>query len=513
VERIACVISCGLQGARCNTGGVRTGCAHACTYVKTSAILGRVSLIEPEAPAARQQLDRVLEGSLFGRSEQLSRLLRFLVERHLEGRDDELKESVIGVEVFGRKPDYNPKFDPIVRTEARRLRARLGGYYGGEGKDDALVIDIPKGGYVPTIRQRPRRASHRPVPRHWIATALACLMVALALAGWTRLKPGSDQPVSKADAEAYDLYLRARAFEMQSALRGVEESIGLFEQATTKDPSFASAYAGIAAGEAARSAFDRFDVAERAGMIAKGWAFAEKAIQLDRLSADAQDALGMMQAREAQWEPAERSFQRAVDLAPSDPLWRNHFAMFLLLPLGRVEDALRQLRIAEEIDPLSPQTHDALSLALRAGGRFDEAEFHCQKAAENDQQRSECWAQTLVRQGKTEQALRILETTWSGHLLQAGAQALGVAYARAGRREDAERIAALLPRPASKAQIFAALGDKDRTFDALYRMAPMGPTRIGRDFLISPNLAFLRGDPRLNALRKKVGLPEYRDSP
>src|SRR5437899_650510 len=109
-------------------------------------------IVKPEAEAARRQLERLLENKLFARSEQLSRLLRFLVERHLEGRDQEIKECVIGVEVFGRDPDYNPKFDPIVRTEARRLRARLNEYYESEGKHDAIRIDLPKGGYVPVIQ-------------------------------------------------------------------------------------------------------------------------------------------------------------------------------------------------------------------------------------------------------------------------------------------------------------------------------------------------------------------------
>ena len=92
--------------------------------------------------------------------------------------------------------------------------------------------------------------------------------------------------------------------------------------------------------------------------------------------------------------------------------------------------------------------------------------------------------------------------------MEPGAQVLGVAYAKAGRRHDAERIASMLPRLASKAQIYAALGDKDRTLALLNQMAPMGPARIGRDFLISPNFVFLRGDSRLTALRKNVGLPE-----
>jgi hypothetical protein len=77
-------------------------------------------MVEGEIQAARQQLERVLGSKLFTRSEQLSRLLRFLIEKHLAGRDDELKESVIGVEVFGRRPDYDPKSDPIVRTEIRK---------------------------------------------------------------------------------------------------------------------------------------------------------------------------------------------------------------------------------------------------------------------------------------------------------------------------------------------------------------------------------------------------------
>ena len=93
----------------------------------------------------------MLASAGFSRNERLSRFLRFVVERHLEGRDGELKESVIAIEVFGRSPDYDPRQDSIVRTEAARLRARLSEYYIGEGKGDALVIELPKGGYAPRV--------------------------------------------------------------------------------------------------------------------------------------------------------------------------------------------------------------------------------------------------------------------------------------------------------------------------------------------------------------------------
>jgi hypothetical protein len=118
--------------------------------------------LNSEQQAARRQLERIVASSGFARNERMSRFLRFVVERHLEGRDHELKESVIAIEVFGRRPDYNPSYDPIVRTEAGRLRARLSEYYTGEGKDDALVIELPKGGYAPPIRALELTAPHNP---------------------------------------------------------------------------------------------------------------------------------------------------------------------------------------------------------------------------------------------------------------------------------------------------------------------------------------------------------------
>src|SRR5262245_18413917 len=100
----------------------------------------------------RQELARILSSAGFSRNERLSRFLRFIVERHLEGRDQELKESLVGVEVFDRRPDYDPKQESIVRTEAARLRVRLSEYYESDGRNDPAIIELPKGGYVPVFR-------------------------------------------------------------------------------------------------------------------------------------------------------------------------------------------------------------------------------------------------------------------------------------------------------------------------------------------------------------------------
>ncbi len=113
-----------------------------------------MSSARADADSARRHLERVLASPGFLRNQRLSRFLRFLSEQHLEGYDSQLKESVIAVEVFGRRPDHDPSRDSIVRTEAGRLRARLAQYYLGEGKDDAIVIDLPKGGYAPVFRLR-----------------------------------------------------------------------------------------------------------------------------------------------------------------------------------------------------------------------------------------------------------------------------------------------------------------------------------------------------------------------
>jgi Tol biopolymer transport system component len=145
-----------------------------------------------ETEAARRQLERILASPGFLRNERMSRFLRFLAERHLDGHGNQLKESVIAVEVFGRKPDHDPSQDSIVRTEAGRLRGRLAEYYVGEGKDDAMVIELPKGGYTPAFRVRdPAFPPNRPtLPKKkigwsvWLVTSAVAIGLTIAATRW-----------------------------------------------------------------------------------------------------------------------------------------------------------------------------------------------------------------------------------------------------------------------------------------------------------------------------------------
>jgi TolB-like protein/Flp pilus assembly protein TadD len=98
------------------------------------------------------QLNRILASKAFRQADRLKRFLTFIVEETIAGRGERLKEFVVGVEVFGKDDSFDPRNDPIVRVQARRLRAQLTRYYREEAPEGELVIDLPKGGYSPVFR-------------------------------------------------------------------------------------------------------------------------------------------------------------------------------------------------------------------------------------------------------------------------------------------------------------------------------------------------------------------------
>src|ERR1700693_4341527 len=459
-------------------------------------------IAEVGAEAVLLHLERVLKSPGFARNQRRSRFLRFLVEWHLEGRDGEVEDSVIGTEIFGRKPGYDPKADAIVRAEARRLRTLLNDYYSREGKEGALVIELPKGGYVPVIRRDegpPRKARVRSGWRLWVSVAgLAVVIAGLGLR-WTggvvdghRSKPGGVRRYEK--SQAYEIYLRARAaYRAGDELPDVDMDI--YQEAIAKDAAFAPAYAGLAAAYAFVASDPN---GERTASLAKMQAAAQRAVQLDPLLPETHDAMGVVYARLGQLGQARQSFIRAIDLDPKAKASaaRLDLAMNRALPLGWISNALQQVRLAEESDPRSPDVQDVYAYVLISAGQFDDAEEHCRRSVDP----TECLGRIRIGQGRIDEAIQIL-------IAAPNPRYLGYAYGRAGRRKEAEKLAAISPGRLQQVLIYAGLGDKDRTFEALDRMTELGPVRVGRT-LNSPELAFLRGDPRLRSLRRKVGLPE-----
>jgi TolB-like protein len=133
--------------------------------------------------AVRDHLERIVADDLFSGAARLCRFLRFTVEAKIGGREDQVKEFVIGREVFDRKDGYDPRLDPIVRVEARRLRAKLAEYYAGPGRTEPLRLEYPRGSYVPIVtRPAPVVADVPTVHRRrlpWLAVPGAIVLAAI----------------------------------------------------------------------------------------------------------------------------------------------------------------------------------------------------------------------------------------------------------------------------------------------------------------------------------------------
>ena len=141
----------------------------------------------------RAALTRILSSDGFSGGAQLAAFLRHIVEETLAGRSERIRAYTIGVEALGRPASFDPQRDPIVRVEANRLRQALATYYAGSGSDEDLVIEVPRGRYVPSFRRRTAAADQEPgktpaAARFWVrwwrvigATALV-LVAALAVA-------------------------------------------------------------------------------------------------------------------------------------------------------------------------------------------------------------------------------------------------------------------------------------------------------------------------------------------
>jgi len=151
------------------------------------------------AASIYQQLEKILASKLFHGSPQISRFLGYTVRHTLQGEGDQLKEYRVGVDIFGRRSSYDPHQDPVVRQEARRLRAKLREYYEDQGRYDPIRIDVPKGGYAATFAAHGQRdvmvfgeySQGAPANRHVIFSrklkiglTATISLAAVLLAGW-----------------------------------------------------------------------------------------------------------------------------------------------------------------------------------------------------------------------------------------------------------------------------------------------------------------------------------------
>jgi serine/threonine protein kinase/tetratricopeptide (TPR) repeat protein len=323
-----------------------------------------------------------------------------------------------------------------------------------------------------------------------------------------RLNLGRGQRRYQTNLQAYEVYLRARA--VRAGLgeeRGAAAAVKLFEQVIAIDPAFAPAYAGLANAYQA--------MAWNVGVIQKPELLrpaARRAIELDPLLAEAHVAMGAVHTAERDWENAAKSFERALELNPNLP--EIHSAYFDTLVLtGQKERALQLLERAMTMDPLSLTVRRDLAFAQFLNDRYADAITNLRRVLSADPEfpAGLVLARALMLAGRPEEAIDTWKNRPANPKENPGGweRWLARAYVMTGRTGEADRVLAEHRQDADPyhlAIIYAGLGDKERTFEALDRAADRDDHRAPA-FLFSPETKFLRGDPRLDVLKRKLKLP------
>jgi serine/threonine-protein kinase len=327
--------------------------------------------------------------------------------------------------------------------------------------------------------------------------------ISRAIVNELRLTLGRGQRRYQTNLAAYDLYLRGRALVARRGTESAEQAARLFEQVIAIDREFAPAHAGLADAYATMSW--EIDAPETA--LAGMRPAAVKALQLDPELAEAHAAMGITYAREFDWANATSSFERAIRLNPNLSEIRTSYSASTLVPQGHAAKALDVLAGAMEMDPLSLAVKREVGMAQFVGGRYEEAIASLRQVVAADPDftfAANVLARALTFAGRPQEAIALWESRpqpsdWERWLMPA--------YVKQGRRADVDRLLNL-PRnahPYRQALNYAALGDKERTFEVLSRAAVVAPLRTAA-VLAYPEMSLLRGDPRLDQIRQRFNL-------
>ena len=314
--------------------------------------------------------------------------------------------------------------------------------------------------------------------------------------------------------DAYGRYLTARALVSRRLVLGPQKAIEYFQEVIAMAPDFAPAYAGIADAYAHMSlpTYPGMPVSKAQGLMRTA---ALKALELDPDLAEAHAAMGIVSARDLDWPTSQREFQEAIALNPSLSQVYTNYSFFTLRPLRKFDEAEQLLTIALKSDPLSLDVWREMGQLYFTVGRYAEAIDLLQRVRAVDPEfpaADVVLARALACAGRVNEALALYESMKSKtpavpRLPEGVPQYQAYAYVKAGRRSDAERLAAENDQYAYRATIiYAALGDVDRAFEALGRTAEHEPQRIPL-LLTWPEMASLRRDPRFAAMQKRFGLP------
>ncbi len=283
-------------------------------------------------------------------------------------------------------------------------------------------------------------------------------------------------PTAPIPLGALEAYLKGRDFWNKRSEESLKKGIQCFEQAIQRHPHYALAYAGLA---------DCYLACTTWGYLAPREVFpklkdaARKALQIDASLAEAHAALGMAIFNyDWDWPAAEREFQRAIELNPNYAAARQWYA-WALIPLGRIQESLAEMRRAQELDPLSPIMRARMGVVLLYADQPDEAIQLCRNVIELAPDFFPTHTVLgLAYQQKRRFEEAIAELEMAAVLSEGGAMVsalLAHAYAVSGRTADAEKTLEELDElsrrkyvsPYSVAVVYAGLGREDQALQWL----------------------------------------------
>ncbi len=313
------------------------------------------------------------------------------------------------------------------------------------------------------------------------------------------------------DPEAHELFLKGRFHLGRLTREGVEQAADLMQRAIDRDPDYPQAWVGLADARLTFVLFGWLDYAEGLPSVR---AAAIRALELDSTLADAHAILADVDARERNYEIAERGFRRAVELSPNHARAHGDYSM-LLVWLARLDQAIAQAQRALELEPLSLKAGIDLGSAFYFARRYEEAEHQIRQvlALHPKAPYAEwCLGVTLAQQARYAEAIEIF---LGRHVPTAATNwALGYIYGIVGEHDKAREVLDYLLEksrsqfvsPAMIAYVYLGLGDSDRALDLLEE------TFIGRGgrliyLQVDPWLDSLRDHPRFQELVRKMKFP------
>ncbi|MDT4898358.1 MAG: eukaryotic-like serine/threonine-protein kinase [Acidobacteriota bacterium] len=315
------------------------------------------------------------------------------------------------------------------------------------------------------------------------------------------------------NTEAYRLYLKGRFCLSKTTKEALNNAIKHFRQAIDIDPDYALAYAGLADAYYALSS-NHLPANEA---MPKARAAAEQALQMDETLSEAHASLGLVKAfYEWDWSGAEMEYRRAIELNPGYASAHHWYGWYLAL-MGRLNEAIAEIKQASELDPLSLEINSDLGLSFFFARQYERAIEQFEKALEMDP--NSIWTRFFMgwaREQKGDYAEAIEDYKRAAQLDDSPLilAALGHTFVMAGQRDEALGVLEEMKQLAESRHvssyhftvIHAALGEKDEAFAWLEKSYDAREEALVW-LKVDPRLDTIRTDPRFIDLQRRVGLP------